>query len=94
METKPTPEESVSSLDQFKRFVRRAWRTLGRIAWVVLVLFFTQNALASRLENEPRAALLYWMITAVVVLAGGINSLNRRIRLGETTFQRGEKTNK
>jgi hypothetical protein len=93
METKPTSDVSVSSFEQFKRFVRRAWTTLGRIAWVVLVLFFSQNALASRLENEPRAALLYWMITAVVVLAGGIVSLNRRIRLGETVFHRGEKTN-
>lgn len=48
--------------------------------WFVLLVFFIQTALASQWENEPRAALLYWMIVVVLVLGGGIIYLSRLTR--------------
>jgi len=60
------------------------WKIVGHLgwgAWFILVLFLIQNAVASRLENEPRAALLYWMLVFALVLGGGIVYLSRKTRL-------------
>lgn len=73
--------QETKQITRFQRFRRALWDGLVRIVWVLLLMFFSQNAVASRLENEPRASLLYWMFTAIVVLAGAIITLSRRARL-------------
>lgn len=74
-------DQEASQPTRLQRFRRKLWDAFVRVVWVLLLMFFSQNAVASRLENEPRAALLYWMITAVVVLAGAVITLNRRARM-------------
>ncbi len=61
---------------------RRAWyEWLMWAIWFFLGLFFMQNALASHQELEPRAATIYWLIFAVLLLGGIIVWLVRRNRM-------------
>jgi len=61
---------------------RRAWyEWLLWAIWFCLEIFFVQNALASYQEFEPRAATLYWLIFAVLLLGGIIVWLVRRNRM-------------
>lgn len=39
-------------------------------AWLALLVFIAQNALASGAEMEPRAATIFWVSFVVVLLAG------------------------
>ena len=49
--------------------------------WLILDIFFLQNALASQQEHEPRAAFLYGSIFLILVLGGVIVWFIRRNRL-------------
>jgi uncharacterized membrane protein len=40
--------------------------------WLLAVIFLLQNAVASGQELEPRAATIFWIIFAVLLLAGGV----------------------
>lgn len=80
MSAQVDPQQDAEQPSRFRQLRRKLWDALVRIVWVLLLMFFSQNAVASRLENEPRAALLYWMFTLVVILAGGVITLNRRAR--------------
>jgi len=52
---------------------KRPWyEWLGWVVWLVFELFVVQNAIASGQELEPRAAMIFWVIFAVVLLAGAI----------------------
>jgi hypothetical protein len=50
---------------------RRPWYTwpVG-LAWVALLVFLVQNAIASGTELEPRAAMIFWVSAGVVLLIG------------------------
>ncbi len=50
---------------------RRPWYIwpMG-LAWVALLVFLVQNALASGTELEPRAAMIFWVSAGVVLLFG------------------------
>ncbi len=39
-------------------------------AWLALLVFIGQNAIASGAELEPRAATIFWVSFVVVLLAG------------------------
>ena len=43
-------------------------KAFGWVGWVVVVVIFVQNALASSVELEPRAALISWIIVALLIL--------------------------
>jgi hypothetical protein len=40
--------------------------------WFVLLVVLAQNALASGAELETRAAVIFWISFAVVLIAGGV----------------------
>jgi len=40
------------------------------LLWIGLIGFLAQNAIASAQELEPRAATIFWVSAAVVLLAG------------------------
>ncbi len=40
------------------------------LLWIGLIGFLAQNAAASAQELEPRAAMVFWISAAVVLLAG------------------------
>ena len=40
--------------------------------WFVLLVFLGQNALASGGELETRAAVIFWIAFAVILVAGGV----------------------
>lgn len=52
---------------------KRPWHIwLFWALWLFLVLFFGQNAIASRAEYEPRAATIFWALFAVTLISGAI----------------------
>ena len=53
-----------------------AWITWA--VWFVLLVFLAQNAIASGNEIEPRAAAIFWVSFAVVLIAGGVVWFMRR----------------
>ncbi len=40
--------------------------------WLFFVIFFGQNAIASKAEYEPRAATIFWALFAVTLISGVI----------------------
>jgi uncharacterized membrane protein YhaH (DUF805 family) len=50
------------------------------VLWIGLLVALVQNALASAAELEPRAAMLFWIMTGVVLLAGLVIMYVRRSR--------------
>lgn len=58
---------------------RRAWYVwVAWAAWFALLVFLAQNALASGGELESRAAMIFWISFAVVLLAGAVVWFVRR----------------
>ncbi len=49
--------------------------------WFLLLFFVFQNALTSSQELEPRAAMIFWITFAVLLLGGVIVGFTRRARL-------------
>ncbi len=41
-------------------------------AWLFVLIFILQNALASGVELEPRAAMIFWVSFAVWLLGGAV----------------------
>lgn len=41
-------------------------------AWIFLLVFIYQNAVASGYELEPRAAAIFWVSFVVLLLGGGV----------------------
>lgn len=65
---------------QFK-IRRRPWyEWLLWVLWLFLEIVFLQSALASHQELELRAAIIYWMIFGLLLLAGLVLWLVRRIQ--------------
>lgn len=61
---------------------RRPWyEWLLWTVWLVVELVLVQNALASAAELEPRAATIFWITFAVLLLGGVIVWITRRARL-------------
>lgn len=66
------------------RIAHRQWHEwLGWIAWVLLAIFMLQNAVASQAENEPAAALIFWLAEGVILAAGATVYVVRRTRFAE-----------
>jgi hypothetical protein len=58
---------------------KRAWyEWLLWAIWFLVEIFVLQNAIASRVELEPRAATLFWVIFFVLLVAGGVVWFLRR----------------
>lgn len=58
---------------------KRAWYVwAGWAAWFLLLVFLAQNALASADELETRAAMIFWISFAVVLIAGAVVWFVRR----------------
>lgn len=55
-------------------------RVLGFI-WLVLVVVFTQAAIASGSEFEPRAAVIFYLIVGTLILGGLVYWIVRQSRL-------------
>jgi hypothetical protein len=52
---------------------KRPWyEWLGWAIWLFITLFTFQNAIASGAEYEPAAATIFWVVFAVLLIAGGI----------------------
>jgi hypothetical protein len=47
-------------------------------AWLFLLVFLVQNAVASGVELEPRAATIFWVSFVVFLLGGGVVWFMRR----------------
>lgn len=54
---------------------------IGWAAWLLAVIFILQNALASRLEGEFRAAAIFWFLFFLLILGGAIIYIVRRFEL-------------
>ena len=60
---------------------RRPWyEWLLWALWLVFLIISLQSAVASHQEFEPRAAVIYWMFFALLLLAGIVVWLVRRIQ--------------
>jgi uncharacterized membrane protein len=63
--------EQTAPETKYYRVSKRPWyEWLVWLGWIVLIVFLVQNAMGSSTELEPRAAIIFWVSTAVVVLAG------------------------
>jgi len=51
------------------------------VIWLLVEVFLVQNAIASSSEYEPRAAMIFWITFAVLLIAGGVVWFLRRTRL-------------
>ena len=61
---------------------RRPWyEWLLWAVWLFVEIALLQNALASSVELEPRAATIFWITFAVLLLVGVIVWITRRARL-------------
>lgn len=64
------------------KIARKPWyEWLLNVLWLFAEAMFLQAAIASRDELEPRAALVYWLIFIVLLLAGLVFWVIRRKRL-------------
>lgn len=63
--------QQVVSKQEFIQIRKRPWYVyvIG-VLWIALIGFLAQNAIASAQELEPRAATVFWVSAAVVLLAG------------------------
>ncbi|MDX1600109.1 MAG: hypothetical protein R3191_01205 [Anaerolineales bacterium] len=62
---------------------RRPWyEWIAWLVWLFLVVFSFQNAIASGAEYEPQAATIFWGMTIVLLLGGGITYFVRRNKNG------------
>ena len=70
MENKDTFEIKVAKRPWY------AWVLWG--VWLFLLIFFAQNAIASRAEFVPRATTIFWAMFAILLVGGGIVYYIRR----------------
>ena len=64
-------EQQLEHQDSYVRIRKQPWYTwLTWLVWAGLLVFLIQNALGSAAEMEPRAAMIFWVSTGVVFLAG------------------------
>lgn len=67
---------------QTVKIVKRPWYEWALwVVWFLVEVFIAQNAIASAQELEPRAATIFWMMFAVILLAGVIVWFVRRSNL-------------
>jgi hypothetical protein len=60
---------------------KRSWyEWLMWTVWLFVQIVIVQNALASRAELEPRAALISWIAFFALLIAGGVVWFMRRSR--------------
>lgn len=60
---------------------RRPWyEWLLWAVWLFLLIVFLQSAIGSHQEFEPRAAAIFWMFFGLLLLAGIVVWLVRRIQ--------------
>lgn len=63
------------------KIVRKPWfEWLLSALWLVAEIIFLQAAIASRVELEPRAAMVYWLFFFVLLLSGLVYWIVRRNR--------------
>ncbi len=63
--------QQMTSNDEYIRLRKRPWyEWVIWLGWAALLFFLVQNALGSAAEMEPRAAMIFWVTTGVVFLAG------------------------
>ncbi|MBT7071138.1 MAG: hypothetical protein HN560_15255 [Anaerolineae bacterium] len=63
------------------KIVRKSWfEWILTAFWLVAEIMFLQAAIASRLELEPRAAMVYWLAFIVLLLSGLVYWIVRRNR--------------
>lgn len=56
-----------------KKWYQRPWyEWIGWAVWLIVTLIFLQSAIASSTELEPQAALISWIITALLLAFAGI----------------------
>jgi|Deesub1362A_J573_1020465.scaffolds.fasta_scaffold01458_8 preprotein translocase subunit Sec61beta len=56
-----------------KNPLARPWyEWIGWLIWLAALILFLQSALASRIELEPRAALISWIIVIVLLVFAAI----------------------
>ena len=64
-------EQQVERQTDFIRIQKQPWTVwLAWVLWAGLLVFLIQNALGSAAEMVPRAAMIFWVSTGVVFLAG------------------------
>jgi len=64
------------------KVVRRPWyQWILWGLWLTLEIVFSQAAIASAKEFEPRAAMVFWLLFGVLLLGGIIIWIIRRQRL-------------
>lgn len=69
------PEKDTFSIELAKR-PWYEWLLWG--IWLIAEIFFLQNAIASSQEVEPRAATIFWVTFAVLLIGGAIVWYARR----------------
>jgi hypothetical protein len=63
--------EQTAPETKYYRIPKRPWyEVVALIFWIALIAFLVQNAVGSSAELEPRAAMIFWVSTVVVLLAG------------------------
>jgi drug/metabolite transporter (DMT)-like permease len=58
------------------------WYWLGAVVWLALVLFFLNTGLGSSAEMEPRAALISYVTTAILLVIGAVIYIVERRKAG------------
>ncbi len=63
--------QQTTSSNEYIRIRKQPWYVwIAWLLWAALLVFLIQNALGSAAELEPRAAMIFWVTTGVVFLAG------------------------
>ncbi len=63
------------------KIARKPWfEWILTALWLIVEIIFLQAAIASRVELEPRAAMVYWLVFIVLLLSGLVYWIVRRDR--------------
>ena len=65
---------------QNKWYARPWYEWIGWAVWLIVTILFLQTAFASRLEVEPKAALISWIVVAVLVVFAAVIWVLRIVR--------------